>query len=354
MLKLTMQRLSTRIGSIWQKVEDFFCINAVELLCNRSIANQISVSNWTDYEDGAGAQTQRILSIIALAKHYEFCFELNPIKTVEVQPLDYINSEDRLKSEVIALNSWIGEKFSVGTRDDSHDYEQIKNSREFFAAVLSVFLSEIFTNNSDTKRLMIKDAYFLTKQKPNIWRLIIPTSSKTSLRDDAKINHIAHLHFRLSTFSPSGDRFIPIDYYKRILDGLVSHMSEQGRKIKFVIHTDFNNPVTDSKFFLAHATPQSLKYWVNLGLLTKDFEVDFKTINYAREQLDQLLSGYNDVELYEENTWASEWESMASADWLVISKSSFSLIGALLNESGYVIAPKSWHPTLSDWILEDS
>jgi hypothetical protein len=349
-----MQRLSTRIGAIWQKIEDFFCINAVELLCSRSIANRISVSNWIDYEDGAGAQTQRILSIISLAKHYEFCFELNPIKNIEVQPLDHINSEAILKSEIIALNSWISEKFSVRTRDGSHDYQKIKNSREFFAAVFSVFLSEIFTSNSETKRLMIKDAYFLTKQKPNVWGLVIPTSSKTNIRDDSKINHVAHLHFRLSTFSPSGDRFIPIDYYKKILDRLVSHTSEQGRKIKFVIHTDFNNPVTDSKFFLAHATPQSLKYWVNLGLLTHDFEVDLNIINNAREQLNQLLSGYNDVDLYEENTWASEWESMASADWLVISKSSFSLIGALLNKSGYVIAPKSWHPTLSHWILEDS
>lgn len=353
MLKLTMRRLSTRIGVIWRKVEDSFCINAVKIISTRTTANRISVSNTTDYQDGAGAQTQRILSIVALAKYYEFSFVLNPINNVEIQPLDFINSEVSLASEIEDLNLWICKKFIVEKRDDFQGYKYVKNSRELFTAVFAQFLSGLFSKKSNISQLLIADAYFLTKLKPSVWQLVTPVIRQNDSKQDATISVAVHIHFRLSTFSPLGDRFIPIHYYERIMNGLTSDLSKNGRKIKFVIHTDFNNPVTDHRLFLAHADPQSLSYWISLGLLTTDLKVDTETISSARECLSQLLSGYDEVIYYEEGNWTSEWESMASADYLITSKSSFSFIGAILNPSGVIIAPKSWRPTLPHWTLED-
>jgi hypothetical protein len=293
---------------------------------------------------------QRILSVFAFTKYFGFSYALNPIKSVEIQPLDHINNGLTLKQEITTLNSWICKTFRVNTTADLNGYRKIQNPREFFMIVISIFLSGIFSHSPRREQLIFGDAYFLTKRKPKVWELVAPHSDVSKKKHGADDALVAHIHLRLSTFSSSGDRFIPIEYYKKIMDKLVTESKTKMRDIEFIIHTDFNSPITDRQFFLQNATPESLNYWVKLGMLKPNFEVDLEIIDAARIALNELLSLYSSARLFGDKAWTSEWESMANADWLVVSKSSYSLIGALLNQSGVVFAPKSWGQNIPHWV----
>ncbi len=314
------------------------------------MSKQIITTNGCGYFDGAGAQVQRILSVVAFSKHFGFSYTLTPIQKVEIQPLDDITSELHLTEEITGLNSWICRRFEISINEDLEGYRLIKNPRDFFITVVTIFLSLVFSHSQRKEKLIFSDAYFLTKRKPKVWKLLALHSDIKERNQGSQRNLVAHVHLRISTFSSLGDRYIPIEYYRKIMDDLVLKTRKNLDKLEFVIHTDFNSPITDKEFFLNHATPESLKYWVKLGILKPNFEVDLEIISAARRELNELLTAYSGAHLFKGKTWASEWESMADADWLLISKSSFSLIGALLNQSGIVFAPKSWGPSLPHWV----
>jgi hypothetical protein len=72
-------------------------------------------------------------------------------------------------------------------------------------------------------------------------------------------------------------------------------------------------------------------------------------ITLVEQDFSSLLEVYENAEVcYQYNSWQS-LTSLANADILIMSKSSFSYIGAVLNTSGLVIYQQFWHEPLSRW-----
>ncbi len=313
--------------------------------------SKIQITNSFGYADGAGAQVQRILSLIAFSTKHNLDFVLNPIRKVEIQPIDTLTQYEDLLNNIDELNAWLGKKFNCKESGFGNNLIEVKGAFGLIANMLKLFISGFFTKDKNIIGLSFLDGYFETKANPETWKLLNKYGSK--IKNSDRELKFAHIHFRLSTFSNNSDRNVPMSYYKRIMEELEIEARRMNFDLFFVVHTDFRGNLTDRNLFIEHAVPQSLNYWIELGVLTENYEVDIEFVSEARESLNLLLSEFSNVIFFTEKSWVVEWEAMSDADYLVASKSSFSLIGGILNHSGTIYVPESWSLGLSSWRSRD-
>lgn len=309
--------------------------------------SKIQITNAFGYADGAGAQVQRILSLIAFSNKHKIDFVLNPICKVELQPIDNLTENKDLENNIEELNAWIQSNFDCKTSYFNDNVIGINNSFSLITVLLRVVFSKFRKNNNKVLGISLLDAYFETRICPEVWNL--PIVNHSGVQRENPSERYVHIHFRLSTFSTQSDRNVPMSYYKKIMRELELEASEKKFNLYFVVHTDFRGTRTDKDLLIRNAVPQSLSYWVELGLLTKDYEINEGLISDAQKSLDSLLSDYTNVTFYNEKSWVSQWIAMSNADYLVVSKSSFSLIGGILNHSGIVYVPTSWSLNVPQW-----
>jgi hypothetical protein len=309
--------------------------------------SKIQITNSFGYADGAGAQVQRILSLVAFSKKHELDFVLNPIRKAEIQPIDNLTTHEELQANIDELNSWLHHEFDCKNGNFGINVIEVKNTYDLVTSLLQLVFSRFLTNDNDVVGFSLLDGYFETKSNPETWSLL--TKCDSTVKRNSAVSRFVHIHFRLSTFSSSSDRNVPMSYYKNIMKELETEARNKKLDLFFVVHTDFRGNLTDRTLLLEHAVPQSLNYWIALGLLTEDYEVNEGLICHARESLNLLLSEFSNVSFYNEKSWVSQWKAMSSADYLVASKSSFSLIGGIMNHSGIVYVPKSWSLKMPGW-----
>lgn len=286
--------------------------------------------------------------MIAFSRKYKVGYYLNPIDTVELQPIENLTSEDDLQINIDELNQWLIDKFGVSIQVGIVQNHTISGVSSLIQKLCSVYLIHRLRLKVDVTRLSLLDAYFETKVNPETWKLIEGEPIAACSRKDSQKR--VHIHLRLSTFSNSSDRKVDLDYYRSILNELTDTANLEGYQLQIIVHTDFLGSITERQSLIKHAVPQSLIYWVKLGLLQEDFFINSDLLNSAREALTSFLSQYPSSEVFNDKSWVSEWSAMASADFLVISKSSFSIVGGLINPLGIKYVPKSWELAVPGWI----
>ena len=142
-------------------------------------------------------------------------------------------------------------------------------------------------------------------------------------------------------------RFTPDEWYIEILDKLILALTSAGKGYEILIHTD----VSDEKSWKVPigANRETLKYWKNLGIVNDEGRMAL--------QNSTVLSGfkkYENVSIVSNIDPISAWEVMSGADFLLIGKSSFSFVGALLNGKGVVISPAFWSKGPRSWQVFES
>lgn len=315
---------------------------------------KVVLTNSHGYFDGAGAQVQRILSLVAFSRFMGFEFKLNPIQKVELQPLEREDFSQNLSAEIKTLNNWLKKYENLDAKQDCLDFDPVDNLKELLKTVFRCSF-RVTQRNSQTKVIgfAMLDGYQATRSIPHIWKCLHEPATaevqRTALPESVNI----HVHFRISTFSESSDRNLPVDYYQILIEHLVHQAALLGVTPKLVIHTDFFGHPVPGVELRKTGVPESLLYWRELNLVDNLGNANLQFIESSRAWLREFLERYENVTYIENSDWISEWESMASADYLVASKSSFSLIGGLLNRQGKVIAPSNWGVRLNNWTLVD-
>jgi hypothetical protein len=347
MLKQMIRPISISARLKLQGAGDFLSTNAAKQIIRLLKKNSLHISNHDGYFDGAGAQTQRILSIYCLANFLQSNFLLKPIEKIELQPIDFIETESALNQEITNLNVWLSDLLVQGRLPSDFRIGRVDKPIYLpWKLLQAAFFCRFFNK---VTRLSILDGYFACRARPEIWDFI-PSPLK---QEPNVLTFQIHIHLRLTNFLSRNDRSVELDFYKDLLKHIDLKFKNSSQGYSVVIHTDILGQIIDRDLLLKHAVPESLKFWRELKIIDSNAVVYSKTINEATDLLQKLIKEVPNCELYNPHSWISEWESMASAHLLILGKSSYSAVGGLLNNSGLVVGPKFWSSGRENWCTSD-
>ena len=290
--------------------------------------------------DGVGAQVQRIIAIAGLAGYLSSNYQHAPIKNLTTHPMDPFQDFNEKIRFLQKLNSCI--------RPTTFCAEQNRNSLQVQISVLGIF--QIFKLGAQSiiqnKRITVctVEVYPIVDSKPSIYGLYRKFLEIDFREDDREIQKVdVAVHYRRGVVgmaiyhNQASPRELPLEYYLKCLTSL---KISEGISSATIL-TD--SPLVDSVYKIGD---DQIPLWENtpgyesgaLHIKGQNLIGDFQSLNF---QIDVKTGG-------------DPIESLAilqTARVLVMSRSSFSFVAALLNKNGKIIYPPGfWHPRLRHWL----
>lgn len=292
------------------------------------------------------------MSLIALCGELKINFKFRKLSSFEVQPFSNFKNFQSVSDELEEINAWVMVTFSC---DELTFEEQSKGQKitlegspaTQFIILLKIKFLTIFMSN----HLLIEmpDSYLIANYKPGIYQQL-HSKQINLVHIPGKRSVNIHLHMRRENINPSSVRFLSTEYYEDILDTINDFFEDSVFQLSITVHTDILFSRSDLNLFETFVTQESLDHWQAQEKLA-NFQHNFESnMDRYRTFLQSTKNKYANFELYDANSSVNEWESMALADILVIAKSSYGVVGGLLNETGLVIAPKFWMTNPPHWI----
>lgn len=279
-------------------------------------------------------------------------FKFRKLSSFEVQPFSNFKDFQSVDDELEEINEWLIMTFSCEelTSEDESRVQKIvlegSPTRQFIILLKIKFIT-IFLR--DCLLIEMPDSYLIANYKPSIYQQL-HSNQRNFVHIPKKQNVNIHLHMRRENVNPSSERFLSVEYYEDILNTINDFFENSIYQLSITVHTDILFSRSDSNLFETFVTQESLDHWQAQEELP-NFKHDFESnMERYRTFLQSTKSRYANFELYDANSSVAEWESMALADILVIAKSSYGVIGGLLNETGLVITPKFWMTNPPHWI----
>lgn len=292
--------------------------------------------------DGIGAQVQRILAFRSLSHNLHLGYVHSGIKSVAVHPLDPYQTPEKLKAFLIKLNAifFINNSFQGDFAPD----RTIRIKELTFTKLLkNIFVSVLFR-----KSIMILsvEPYPVSEFDNRKFIDIADFLPNYPSRPVGKISISIHYRRGVGGFAVQvGElisREIESKYFLNLLEEIVSTLDKDN--IEIAIFTD--SPAND----LSYVPPlDQHQLWENspkfksgvMEVKGMNLEEQFSglgvplSIIYGGDPLDALIQ-------------------MSFSDYLVMSRSSFGYVAALMNKTGKVYYPKSfWHGPRPDWKVID-
>lgn len=298
-----------------------------------------------ELDDGVGAQLQRIIGIYSLAIKYGIPYAHSGIKNLLITALDPYQTQDELNIFLQRIN----DLFQL----PSSDFGSQRDSRLKLTSPTKLNLNLIRLKNNlkigKFRTFVVSNPFLLLNKDPDAYLLAVPQLPMAKENKTDFTNIVVHYRRGSSSFDilpgESSPRAILNDWYIKVLNKYVAQLKSAGTKYHIDVFTDM--PRQDMDF-----PPLAFQrdFWRQLPRfendmirihgedLNKTTFVDFGdslTVHYGGDPIDDLMH-------------------MAQADIFIMSRSSFSFVGALLNRSGKIIAPPNfWHKNLSSWITEN-
>jgi len=275
-------------------------------------------------------------------------FILNPLTEVEDQITQKTLPFDEKNEEISQFNFWLSNL--LGSREEAIDSFnktiRIKSPFELF------YQSLRFSLPSRAKLRKIKfrleNAYFITNANPDLYLSVIAPS--TYDEDDFSKTKKIHVHFRFVNFSIGTFRSLDSDYYFKTLDEITAVLDKSKTEYQIILHSDFNAPYDDSKN--RPITQMTKSHLLEMRLIDNENKPDKKVLDLAFNLLNAIHDRYRNVEFSNNQTPLSSLQAMASADFLILSKSSFAFVAGILNRRGAIYSPEYWINLPSSWITK--
>jgi len=295
-------------------------------------------------QDGYCAQLQRQIGLIAIAKRFKLSFFLTNIENITITPMDGNESEIDAQNFIRELNNKFFKNFPV----IEVKFNKIINLptptlKSFLKIYIRSFISKgkILISISNPSGIIEKfpKSYF------NAARSLI-TISKSENNCKHIVAHI-RMPINLNHVVPgeSFTRYLSESYYVSIIQDILESRNFQN-SYRITILTDA--PESDLHFNVIET--QRDKY-AQYNYLIKDNSILVQGHNF--QVIKNIFNGKVTIirggDLYE------AIEIMAGADYFIMSRSSMSFIGAMLNSNGKVFYPPNfWHKPLSNWIKTEN
>ncbi len=288
-------------------------------------------------QDGLGAQLQRILAIRSLSTELKLSYIHTGLADVAVHPLDPYQSESEVQNFLKKVNL----VFDIeSTKEESFD-----NARTVLAPSLNMLsLFSILVNSLISRRsfiLKIVEPYKCSDLHPAMYTQI--SQQLQSLRLEPIDKSIIGVHYRhgFGNFDiQKGEK------YPREIEiaSIVNKCNEiiAANKAITAVHI-FTDAAPTDLFF---SPPE---YQRELWLTNNNFDGETLVANGI-----DVNSGFSDLNVpFVVRSGGDPFESLISLahlDYLVLSRSSFGYVSALLAHRREVWLPKTfWHPPLPSW-----
>ena len=323
-------------GSIVFKLLKFFC-----RLLRPSIA--LTYLN-TRKADGVGAQIQRILAIRSLSHSLNLGYLHTGVSSLAIHPLDSYQDEDEMTAFLLKLNHefWMESSKDLSLGDFC---EITANTLSFRFLFLGIFKSKILR-----KKILVQlvEPYPISEFDPDLYEDI--TRFLPNLDLQKKVDPVIAVHYRRGVGGFAVQRGEKVsrelagEYFATLVKEIIA--THHLRNFKLLVFTD--SPSDDLIF--VPPDHQSHLWNTSTGFTEgKMHVIGLELKNFFQDMSDSLEVIYGGDPL-------DVIKSLATADHLILSRSSFGYVAAVLNDKGEIYIPsKFWHTPLSRWnIVQES
>jgi hypothetical protein len=287
--------------------------------------------------DGLGAQMQRVLGINALGEYWSLKVEHKPILDVAIHPLDFIETPDKYEVFMQRVNTVIGVDSQREVPENALYFDAF-NFRNLLKVIFYVFqLREVVF-------VQITHPYFFIDASPSLYRCAsnakvaqkLGQFTTMDLSDQIVLHHrqgVGNMAIQPGQKCP---REIPAEAYSVVLNERLK--AHKNRKV--TIYTDA--PSSDLDFY---PPSQQLESWRDLPAFdgTK-MKIAANSLSGLAEKLPMqptIIRGGDPLDAL---------ANLLTSRVLVLSRSSFGYVAAILSESAEVWIPSDfWHPRIPGW-----
>lgn len=282
--------------------------------------------------DGIGAQVQRIYGLYALARTLNIKYIHSPVADVGYQGFIPMLTRRMDPSFVQRYNAF----FTLPSDDfDLAGCERIKIYNLNRATVERYRAQAAATGRSILLETLLPFAY--TDAYPAAYRALHEVSPYRDHQSSGPIRVCIHVR-RGDNLPDSRKRWLPNSYYLHVCAQLIEALRQQGAAYSVRLHSE----LPTRRYALYPDTPGL--YFLPEQPLTIDPE------DYALEDFDALPNR----ELVFNAEPLDALRDFGTADVLILSASSFSYLGGMLNPHAVVVfAPGTWNHPLPDWLVAD-
>jgi len=280
-------------------------------------------------QDGAGAQLQRIIGIYAISKFFRIDYIHSPLKEVLVHPNDGVGSDSEYSSLLKELNELV--KFDSSRREFSIDEEVYVNhlgTKQFLFFLLRYKFSAKHLN------LVVLQPYHLLNRIP---RILARFKKYYDWGIDLE-EKLVCVHVRQSgpdsSFILKGEmqsRNLPLEYYLEKIGSLRRTMSDKEfNSLKILLVTD--EPQEDFKF---NPYQGQEKVWNSAGYLFQPEGIYFR----AGSTVSEIKKHFPNSEVQHGGSPARAIKTLASGEYLIMSRSSLSNVARLISRTRNIFPP---------------
>ncbi len=299
---------------------------------NKSLQANIALTYANDQcTDGAGAQLQRVYGIYAISRFLRVPYVHSPLKRIDYQGLAALESNSSSEE----LESRYNRIFEIPSDIEMPEERVVCDLRDPHEDSLR----QLRIDAETTGKLVLARIVFpygITDRHPEIYRYVLDLSPFERRRSE--VFRLAIHVRRGEQMALASDRMLPNSYYiycaLRFADVL------QRLDIPFVCELYTEVP---TKPFVV--TPQH--HGIN-SRIPGDVTVDPKVNRIEDFDIIPKLAKFINGDPIE------ALERMATADALVMSRSSYTYVAAILNDGGIVLYHPFWHSRLKDWVTTDA
>ena len=306
------------------------------LLESRREPGQVAVTYDNSSTDGVGSQLQRIYALFALSRALDVRYLHTPLGRVGYQGLMPLLSGQIEPDFATRYNA----VFSI----PSDDFD-VRRAQHIRIHTLTRRVVERYrqhagqTGQSVLLSTCIPFPY--TDREPASYAAVHSVSPYRHHRPEGPIRVCVHLRRgdnSVSGRSDHAERLLPNSFYLRVCQTLVEALQAYGARFVIRMHTEIPPR--------AHTL-----YPGDPGLY---FRLDQPgTIDPATYALDDF-AGLPNLEIVANVDAANVLEDFATADVLVLSRSSLGYVAGLLNPHGLVVWAPWWHAPLPTWLAADA
>jgi hypothetical protein len=286
--------------------------------------------------DGAGAQLQRIYGTYAIARLLGAAYLHSPLRRVDYQGLSALERNAGDPAFHDALNEVFPIPSDVSQSDEFHEVRLRDISMETVTQLAAAFDRHETEDRPILAHLVFP--YGIADRFPDCYEVCKGVSPFASTPPTDRVLRVA-VHVRRGDLLPlkSDDRMLPNAYFIQVAQQVVQTLNELEIEFQIELYTE----VPDETFVVTpehHGIEQRISgpFVFDPGLSRLDeFSVLPNLVPCLNGEAADCLRG------------------LATADVLVMSRSSFSYLGGILNRNCVVLYHPFWHSPPSPWLAVD-
>ena len=347
MSRESVQFLKRSLRPLWQKIRRFYGLLLFRFLkvCCVLLKPKIALTYLnTTKADGVGAQIQRILAIRSLSATLHLGYLHTEINSLAIHPLDSYQNNDEMEVFLLKLNHEFWMHNSGG------NFVEVVCERQTDTLTFSFLFSCVLKSKFSNKQTLIRlvEPYPISEYDPNLYQGILHFLPNFVLPPKAGVVVAVHYRRGVGGFAvQQGERVsreIAGTYFATLVREIIDN--HKGSDLKVIVFTD--SPIEDAIY---KPLDDQNHLWLNSPRFNHGKMhvqgLDVREVFRGVSADIQVLYGGDPLEVI---------KRLASADHLILSRSSFGYVAAILNNNGKVYFPSQfWHvPMKSRQIIRES